>query len=242
MRNFLSRIKRNYKYRDNDADWDQHVFAFLDKVFGSKHFSYLEVGSGLCKWVSQLPKQYPNIEITCIEINPDLAQIAKDNGFHVINKNVLEVNDLEQYDVVHCSHVIEHFKYPEVANLLDFLSSSTKKGGYTIIRTPLLWEKFYYDLDHVRPYPPEAVINYFHNCQQQKVGKAEPIVLQIQYMVNPLCYNNLQPWNLLFRIRPLSFIYNHAINCLNSVLKFFWNFLRYPCKAPKGYTIFLTYK
>ena len=47
-------------------------------------------------------------------------------------------------------------------------------GGYFIVSTPLLWEGFYDDLSHVRPYPPRVFINYL--CSAEAYPRTRAIV------------------------------------------------------------------
>ncbi|MFN3640767.1 MAG: class I SAM-dependent methyltransferase [Flavobacterium sp.] len=74
----------------------------------------------------------------------------------------------EFFDVIHCSHVVEHLS-PEVfyETLLSF-DRCLKVGGYMVISAPLMWEEFFNDLSHIRPYPPSVFKNYL--CK--KTGKS----------------------------------------------------------------------
>ena len=105
--------------------------------------------------------------------------------------------------IVHCSHLIEHFKYPEVAQVIDELLRVTKIGGICIIRSPLMWEYFYCDLDHVRPYPPEAIISYFNNDQQQRKGQSKIQVLNIWYRKMPKQYKVINRSSLWYGLKLL---------------------------------------
>lgn len=84
-------------------------------------------------------------------------------------------------DGVHCSHVIEHLLPDAAYSLLKEINRILKKGGIVIIRTPLLSNKFYGDLTHIKPYYPPAIMHYLKtdkqnqrtldgiNCQYEKI-------------------------------------------------------------------------
>lgn len=237
-------IRENLQTAEPADNWNRHVIHYIEKLnrtHNNRELRYLEVGSGLCLFPILLSQKFPNLKITCIEINPDLAEIARSNGFRVICDSVLNIKPEEQYDIVHCSHVIEHFPYPQVSQLLDFLAASTKKEGHLIIRAPLMWRWFLHDLDHVRPYPPEAILNYYRNPQQQKVGNATLSVEDVVYISDPLKLEHLQRWNVLFIIGgPLRRVYNKIIDRINTLNYRLWKRYRYPCEAPRGYILFTT--
>lgn len=230
-------IKRNIKNSGIRENEDVPVLDYISKIYKNGRFSLLEVGSGECRFVKKLSLLFPNAEISCIEINPDLAKIAKDSGFEVINDNVLNVKPEKEYDIVHCSHVIEHFGYPQVAQLLDFLVASTKIGCAIILRSPLMYDKFYYDLDHIRPYPPRAIERYFSAPQTQKVGGAVIEVEKLWYRTSPWQINPIADWNLLYSVKFLRAFLNKLIGWTNRLFFYSWDMFRHPSTKPNGYVM-----
>lgn len=228
-------------FRDNE---DSSVMELLEGLDSKKKYELLEVGSGLCRFVKKISQLFPNISITCVEINEDLAQIARDEGFEVHNISFLENNlNSNQYDIVHCSHVIEHFSYPKIRVFLDELLRITKIDGYLIIRSPLMWEHFYDDLDHVRPYPPQSILNYLYNPQQQSVGKNKVDVVNIWYRNSPIERHPIDRTNWVFGIVPLRRLYNkHILPQRNRLLERLWNKYRWPATKPNGYVMILKKK
>lgn len=238
------RIKKNLatcEFRDNE---DSSIIDFLEKLDRQKKYTFLEVGSGLCRFVKKLHERFPNITITCVEINNDLAKIAKDEGCKVYNTSFLENNiETNSFDIIHCSHMIEHFGYPEIHHVLDELLRITKPDGFLIIRSPLMWEHFYDDLDHVRPYPPQSIINYLYNPQQQIVGKNKIDVVSIWYRTLPIEHDPIDRSNRIYCITPLRLFYNKFIlPHRNNRLKKMWNKYRWPATKPNGYVMILTKK
>lgn len=232
----IKKNKLNCSFRDNE---DLVVLDYLDTLDSNRVYSFLEVGSGECRFVKKIQSKYKNIEITCIEVNPQLAKIAKDLGCSVINENLLNVCLSQKFDIVHCSHVIEHFGYPDISKVLDFLVESFKTDGRLIIRSPLLCDVFYTNLDHIKPYPPEAIYSYFHNNQQQKKGNVDIIFEKIWYRtyakkVNPILENT--PFGVIS-------VFGKPINCLIHYCNIFyekmWKRYRWPATKPDAYVVII---
>jgi len=159
---------------------DEKVIQYLESLEGGNK-KYLEIGSGLGRFTEIVNKKF-NYDITCIEKNSELAEVTSENKINTINKDFLRNNFLDNYfDIIHCSHFIEHFTYPAIIFILEEIIRILKIGGSIIIRSPLPNKYFYNDIDHVRPYPPDAIFSYFKNCQQQKTGKNRIDFLNVYY-------------------------------------------------------------
>lgn len=237
IRRTRERYSINLSNSDSRDNEDLPVLSFLDSLDRNKNYTFLEVGSGECRFVKKIISKYPNLNITCVEINSDLATIAKELGCDVINDNILNICWNKVFDIVHCSHVIEHFNYPAISQLLDWLISSTKVGGSLIIRSPLMHAKFYYDLDHIRPYPPEAILNYLYNPQQQKKGQATIDVKTIWYRTEPKLLHMMSERNKFYHINKYRKIINNLIIYINQKRIKHWNKFRRPATSPTGYVM-----
>ena len=229
---------KNSSLRDNE---DLPVLEYIDSINNNQKITMLEVGSGECRFVKKIMNLYPNINITCIEINPDLAKIAKDIGCYVINKNILDVELDSQYDIVHCSHVIEHFGFPEITKILDFLVHSVNLGGRLIIRSPLMWDGFFYDIDHIRPYPPEAISAYFNYSQQQIKGQGSIGFDTIWYRTSPRQLRYVSKQNIIYGIPFLRKPFNWFVRKINKQYKKWWEKYRWPASPPNGYVAIIKY-
>lgn len=228
---------QNSEERDNE---DQPVLEFFDTLSKTENYDFLEVGSGLCHFVDKIKNLYPNFHISCLEINQELANRAKSKGYKVINKNLLNNSLLsEGFDIIHCSHVIEHFTYPEISLVIDELFRITKINGTCIIRSPLMWKNFYFDLDHVRPYPPEAILNYFNNEQQQNKGQFRVQVINIWYRTAPKQYKIIDRSSLWYGLKFLRKFINKRIMDINKKFESFWKKYRFPASKPNGYVMIL---
>lgn len=234
------KIIENIKCCSSYDNEDRPVLEFINGLSPSYNYNYIEIGSGLCRFPIKLKKTSNNINISCYEINKESAQIAQSNGFATFIGNVLD-NGLpdESYDIVHCSHIIEHFKYPDVIFFINEMLRITKKGGYLIIRSPLMWEHFFDDIDHIRPYPPESIMNYLYNPQQQQVGTNKVKIEKVWYRTRPLHYSYMNENNPIHNILLFREIYNRWIHFWNNRLINSWNRYRWPSTKPNGYVLIL---
>jgi ubiquinone/menaquinone biosynthesis C-methylase UbiE len=200
---------------------DKKVLDFLKKMQACEKKSYIEIGAGLGRFVKIVSENF-SFEICAVEINRQLAKRLGEMGIETYNINFMD-NQFEdnQFDIVHCSHVIEHIPYPGVINFLDELIRITKPNGYVIIRSPLMSTDFYTSIDHIRPYPPKAILDYYSNPQQQIVGKYSISPIKIRMRRGPLLLNG--------------YSYNPAIRCMNMFFKLSWACIRFPFSSPDGY-------
>lgn len=222
---FLKKQKQYFVDKTNKNE-DKTVLKFLESLCKSKKFKYLEVGSGRGRFPLKITTMFENIDIECFEINQDLAKITSENGLATSIGDAINLPyKSESFDILHCSHVVEHFKYPEITQLLDQLFRVTKQFGYVIIRSPLLHPGFYLDIDHVRPYPPETILNYFKNTQQQKVGQANVKMIKCWYRRENCKIYNIESagWKYL----------------INAFLAFSWSLLGIPFSKKNGYVLIL---
>lgn len=204
---------------------DQFVLDFLWNTYGKNTYDVLEVGSGLGRFAMKL-KELPHSTICCIEKNSDLGKITQDAGLHTL---VGDLNDIRlednSFDIIHCSHVIEHLGYPQIAETLDSFYRMLKPNGYMIIRSPLISHKFYFDLDHIRPYPPQSILAYFNNMEQQRKSA-----------------NKIKLEKVRFRrqaVIPFPYAMDGVKHQINRFMMFLWITIRFPQCSPNGYTLIL---
>ncbi len=216
---YIEYDKKTYKKEDDV------VFSFLNGLDVKNKIDYLEVGSGLCRFPLIIKDKYRNLSIKCLEKNKDLVDFGVGKGLDVVYGDVTKISfDDQKFDVVHCSHVIEHLDYKSVTESLDEMLRILKPNGYLIIRSPLMYPGFYFDIDHIRPYPPESILSYFSNRQQQKKGKYKVEEVVRWYRKEAVLIYNSR--NTMFKI-------------LNLALKFSWLFFNYPKAKPNGYVMIM---
>lgn len=217
-------IEDNYYRKTRDVE-DKYVIDFLQDTYGDCAYNLLEVGSGMGRFAMKI-KEQTNATISCVEKNAELGNITLEAGICTYIVDITEIKlDDNNFDVIHCSHLIEHLGFPQIVDTLDSLYKMLKPNGYLILRSPLPSNKFYFDIDHVRPYPPQAIMAYFNNKEQQRKS------------ANPIDFKQL-------RLRKQAWIpFPYAISGLkyqiNRLMMFLWTYVRFPQSSPNGYTLIL---
>lgn len=94
-------------------------------------------------------------EIFLLDGNKDCVNYLKSKFNNVVlgSLPLLPYSD-ESFDLIHMSHVVEHLQPQEVYDSLKEMNRCCKPGGALVISAPLMWEGFYDDLSHVKPYNP----------------------------------------------------------------------------------------
>jgi SAM-dependent methyltransferase len=118
----------------------------------------LDVGCGFGRNLRWLTDE--GIRVVGVDINPKLVKAARDADLECMTVEELEARD-DRFDVVLMAHIIEHFAPHDLLRFLDAHLDRLKVGGHLIIATPLMWERFFNDFDHVRPYHPRAILSVF---------------------------------------------------------------------------------
>jgi len=231
MNSLISQIKKiclNLSRKYNELTIkkeDALVVNFLNKIDTKDNNLYIEIGSGLGRFV-KIVKSLDKFNISCLEINSNLAEETTKLGYETMNVNLLNnIIPSNKFNIVHCSHVIEHIAYPQITQALDELIRITRKGGYIIIRSPLMSAEFFTCIDHIRPYPPKCIIDFYSNPQQQKTGDASIKIIKEKYRREAL----------------IIFPYSSNISALivNLIMKILWICFRFPHSRPNGYTLIL---
>lgn len=63
-------------------------------------------------------------------------------------------------DFLHSSHLVEHLVPADLRLFLTDCDRVLKPGGVLVVSAPLLWERFYEDLSHIKPYGPGVFASY----------------------------------------------------------------------------------
>lgn len=133
----------------------------------SRESKVLEVGCGKCS-KTRLLKKIGFKSILGVEKNSELVLSAVENGFHVVDVNTFEKDYChEEYDLLILSHIIEHFSFENMISFVNGYLKCIKPGGIILIATPVLHNHFWLDLDHIKPYYPHGIKNFFGSSDEQ---------------------------------------------------------------------------
>ncbi len=164
---------------------DDKIIKFLSKIEFS---NFLDVGAGNGIRLEKIMRYHPSVKVRAVEISPLMFKELKKKNIEAVLVDARSISfKADSFDVVHCSHLIEHFQYPDICKVLEELVRVARPGGYIIIRTPMISKKFYADLDHIKPYPPAAILNYFSlDYQAQKVSNYRIKLIKVWYGYGPI--------------------------------------------------------
>lgn len=104
-----------------------------------------------------------------IDLNKKSIRTCKGRNLNAICADALKMPfKSSSFDGVYCSHLIEHFLPDKAYMLLNEVSRVLKPGGILVLATPIMWDGFYNDFTHVKPYNPESIERYLCENGRQK--------------------------------------------------------------------------
>ena len=155
----------------------------------------------------------------------DFARYFKRTDFYLFDGNEGTIADLKsqyinvfqgvlpklpfadsQFDLIHCSHVIEHLDAETLYQTIMEMNRCLKAGGVLVISAPLMWSGFYDDLSHLRPYPPNVFKIYL--CSNNQTNRTRSVINE-SYIVEKLEYRfkEVKPLHQLYFYGPKIFAY-----------------------------------
>ena len=172
----LAPYYRQICYASNDK-WDKLALYYM-----KNSQKILDVGCGVGRFISNDPKR-----ILGVDGNKESINLCKNKGFDVTLGNVTKLPfKNEGFDAVNCSHLIEHLYPKEAYKLLKEIDRVLKPGGILCISAPLMNSRFYWNLTHIKPYYPQAILHYLNpgKSKQQtleKIGNYKEIKLKYRH-------------------------------------------------------------
>jgi SAM-dependent methyltransferase len=142
-------------------------YAFTWKFMGDCQ-SMLDVGCGTGTFC-EMAKQ----RSVGIDINPDNVEYCRRRGIRAQVGSALDLPfSANNFDGVHCSHVLQVFNPNEAVKCLQELARVTKPGGIIVITTLSDFKRFWRHPENVRPYPPDALHSLLNSEQR---GASSPM-------------------------------------------------------------------
>ncbi len=158
LKKFLENSKK-YVVTNRRSKENNVLLSSFRKYVG-KEASILDVGCGLGHNLNLL-KSNGYLNITGTDISAEMRLAASRNGNEVLAPEELEKK--EKFDAILFSHVLEHIGYENIQNFLEGYFSLLKNGGMVIICMPLIYDGFYHDVDHIKPYYAKGLVALFSN-------------------------------------------------------------------------------
>ena len=177
-------------------------FFELARPYISDSSVVLDIGPGRGDFADHFGRR----DFFMLEGNPESAAFLQEKHSNV-HLGMLPKLPFENatFDVIHCSHVVEHLQPQIFYETLEEIDRCLKPGGTMIISAPMMWEGFYNDLSHVRPYNPSVYKKYLCTKSESALTRtgisSDYTVEKIQYRfryANPLSYYDGE--NVLGRI------------------------------------------
>lgn len=135
-------------------EYFQHIYTCI-KPYINKESKILDIAGGYGEVAQYLLNEgYANV--TVLEMKPECIKYIKEKGLNVIEGNFLEVDINEKYDMLICSHDLEHFINIDVA--LKKMKNIVHEDGYFFVEVPNA-EK-YAELERA----PYHFLTYEHVC------------------------------------------------------------------------------
>ena len=143
----IDRIKKHFEEEAEEYDtvipkliphYNQMVDALVSVVPFSKEsrFSAIDLGCGTGTISKSIKKEFPNIDITCVDISKNMLEIAKNKIGGIVNCIQADFNSFEfprKYDLIVSSLALHHLEND--SDKLDFyrkIYTSLNKGGVFI--------------------------------------------------------------------------------------------------------------
>lgn len=158
MSNPLNKLKKTYWRLLSDQSQTCQVIKYFNNAGADRSWSILDVACGYGRNLKALKSV--GFNPTGVDINPVSVKAVRELGFNCYFPDDPEVME-KQWDAILMSHIIEHFDYKSLFDMMNTYLSILKPNGVLIIATPLLNNRFYDNFDHVKPYTPIAIENVF---------------------------------------------------------------------------------
>ena len=194
----------------------------------------VDIGAGDGSFASHLKLEAMYNNLFLLDGNP----VAIKNLKNKFKKNVIQYNVPDKLPFndstvgfIHCSHLVEHLYHSDLYKFLKEINRVQAPEGIFIISTPLMWQYFYCDMSHVKPYYPEVFIKYL--CHSENPNPSKKIISE-EYLVLELIYrywavNHVSGWSSDI------YVIHYFISLMNRLLKS----LRIKKYVNNGYTLVL---
>ena len=154
----FGRLNNKYAAFKKYASYDREPFFEIAKKYTIGREKLLDIGPGVGAFADSLGRD----DICLVEGNPKSVAKLKARYQNVVHARMPErlPFDDSSFDFVHCSHIIEHLPHSDTYLMLHEIDRLLRGGGVLVISGPTLYDGFYNDFSHVKPYNPAVFIKY----------------------------------------------------------------------------------
>lgn len=174
--NFLKRWHDEFSLRQCYSTASREPFFALAGRYLPEHSDAVvaDIGAadGSFARFLNLKERYPNLVL--LDQNPESIEKLRKPFSRVEKYHAPERLPFKDASVgfIHLSHIAEHLSYQELYEFLKECDRVLAPKGVLAISTPLLWERFYDDLSHVKPYNPEVFLHYLTRTKSDASAEA----------------------------------------------------------------------
>ena len=171
-------------------------------LYSAKGLNILDIGAGLCKYYPDNVVCSENKYFAC-DLTDELKELIENRGIKFFKgdmvKDKLKFTE-NSFDIIICSHVIEHIQEP--SNILNEIEKLLKKKGVLFLKTPdikvVKWN-FFNDFTHKKPYTKTSLVEQIQS-DSMSIDRCISSTLYKDFALNLLKNNPLNPFNIIFLI------------------------------------------
>jgi SAM-dependent methyltransferase len=227
-RQIFRRIWIESKHSTQFATHERKPFLYITRSYLNDRKRILDIGAGKGSFIQFLGRN----DIYALDGNMVAVENLKKLTRNVVQAILPDIPFTDNsFDSVHASHILEHLYPEDFFNTLKEINRVLKVGGVFVISSPLLWDGFYKDISHIKPYHPEIFEKYL--CAEREASSMAKSQIG-GYLIRDLIYRYQ-----LKELKPIIIRHFHLFNFLSLL---FVKLLKkvgigYPHKT--GYTIIL---
>ena len=175
----LIKIRDELLHQSKKSYFYKLAWQYLDK-----QKLVLDIGCGYGNFIKLQTKNTVGLDRNIANLSKLKSEYPQST---IVNGDALMLPFVDRsFDGIHCSHILEHFEPASVHSILREIDRLLSKGGILVISSPLLWEGFYDDLTHDRPYSPTSILHYyadvFHSRSMPRISSSyEVVALKYRY-------------------------------------------------------------
>lgn len=191
----------------------------------------VDIGAGNGEFAVALSLKEKYVHHALLDLNQESVVSLKELGWNADAYSAPDSLPFKDGSVayIHLSHIVEHLPHESLYRFLKEIDRVLGEHGVLVISTPLLWERFYDDLSHVKPYNPQVFTNYL----TRNKDNATQISVSNKYQVRELEYRYRDLSNREWGSR--YFAFDALLRTLH-ILRSMMGFRKY---VKNGYTLIL---